>query len=332
MSQNGARPPPGKQGRYNRGVSAAHETVKRELLVRLLDSVVSGLHGGFTYAEGYATGRSAGATACPEASAIAALRVLGEFADRLRGPVSVVLVGEDGDRLDALREQLARVLAELPAVSVATVAGDCDSALVPALERADALGAPLFAYLDATGARPPGYETVARVGAGHHADVLVAVDPADPLYSGELRRAGLTRVAHVELVDDDGYAQILLFATGTDTGLDRFKDELWSVDEFAGVRYRDPRDPDHELLDISLEPHLGPLRRALVDRVAATGGCPAGELRDYTRTTTIYRAADALRALTGLVAAGRLSREPERGRLTAKTVIHPSDRGHVDRW
>jgi three-Cys-motif partner protein len=353
----------GRAGRYNRVVGPAggvHGTVKRELLVRLLDSAAPALvHGGFTYAEGYA-----GATAGQEPSAIAALRVFGEFADRLRGPVAVVLVGADRDLLDALSAQIVRLRAEigLPAtVRVDAVPGDCDDELVPALERADAFGAPIVGYLDATGAAAPGYDTLTRLSAGHHTDVLIVLDPAAltaaadqpdagagdrvfapgawraaadlpaagrypylvTCYRDTLGRAGLALVTHVELVDDDGYAQLLFFATASDKSLDRFKDELWAVDEFAGVRYRDPRDPDHALLDISLEPHLGPLRRALVDRVEAIGGCSAEELRRYTRTETIYRAQDAFRAIGGLVAAGRLSRDPQRGRLTADTVIRP---------
>jgi three-Cys-motif partner protein len=337
---------------------AVHGTVKRELLVRLLDSAAPALvHGGFTYAEGYA--RTA---AEPEPSAIAALRVFGEFADRLRGPVAVVLVGGDADGLDASSERIARARAELglPArVRVDVVPGGCDEHLVPALRRAQALGSPILAYLDAVGAVPPGHATVTQLAAGNHTDVLIALDPvaltdpaapADPAagehlfgpaawraaadqpaadrypylvgcYREALRQAGLPLVTHVELVDDGGYAQLLFFATASDKSLDRFKDELWSVDEFAGVRYRDPRDRDHALLDISLEPHLGPLRRALLDRVGAAGECPAGELRAHTRTETIYRAQDAFRALGGLVSTGKLSRQPERGRLTADTMI-----------
>jgi three-Cys-motif partner protein len=354
----------GPAGRYNRVMGragAAHGAVKRELLVRLLDSAAPALvhGGGFTYAEGYA-----GATAGREPSAIAALRVFGEFADRLRGRIAVVLVGADADRLDALSDRIAAVRVEigLPAgVRVDAVPGSCDDELVPALRRADAFGAPILTYLDAAGAPPPGYDTVAQVAAGDRTDVLIALDPAaltaaadqpdagagDHLfgpgawraaadlpaadrypylvtcYRTALGRAGLGLVTHVELVDDGGYAQLLFFATASDTSLDRFKDELWAVDEFAGVRYSDPRDHDHALLDISLEPHLGPLRRALVDRVEVTGGCPAEELRRYTRTETIYRAQDAFRALGGLVAAGRLGRDPQRGRLTAGTVIRP---------
>ncbi|MGC9668609.1 hypothetical protein ACNTMW_18890 [Planosporangium sp. 12N6] len=347
---------------------SVHATVKRELLVRLLDAAAPALaHGGFSYAEGYP-----GAAGDREPSAVAALRVFGEFADRLRGPLSVVLVGADADRLDAVRQRLARVRAQagLPAtVRVDVVPGHCDAQLVPALERAGAFGAPILAYLDVAGtglgvagATPPGHRTLARLAAGRHADLLLALDPAAltapldaPLdapagehlfgpsgwraaadlppadrypylvtcYRQTLARAGLPEVCHVELVDDDGHAQLLLFATGSAKSLDRFKDELWAVDEFAGVRYRDPRDHEHELLDISFEPHPGPLRRALLDRVEASGGCPAGELRDHARAETVYRASDAFRALTTLLAAGRLGREPKRGRLTAKTVILP---------
>jgi three-Cys-motif partner protein len=323
-----------------------HGRVKRELLVRLLDNAVPALlHGAkrFTYAEGYAgSGRSA----------VAALRVFAEFADRLRGRrLTVVLAGGDPTlpaRLDTARAELG-----LPAqIQVTAVSGDCEDHLVPALRAAGAFGAPLLAYLDA-GSAPPGYDMIAALAAGRRADVLVALDPAVltagteldrffgstewrggvalpaderypylvTRYREALERTGLDLVAHVELVDDSGASQLLFFATAVEKSLDRFKDTLWAVDEFAGVRYRDPRDHDHALLDISLDPHLGPLRRALLERVRADGECPAADLRRFTRTETIYRAEDAFRAIGALVSAGRVSRQPERGRLTADTII-----------
>ena len=75
------------------------------------------------------------------------------------------------------------------------------------------------------------------------------------------------------------------------------------------------------LLDISLEAHLGPLKRALLARVRGNGPCQVADLREFTRTGTIYRAADATRALTALLSAGALAREPERGRLAADTLV-----------
>jgi hypothetical protein len=360
---------------------AAHRAVKRELLVRFLDSAVPVLlHGArFTYAEGYAVAHHGG-----EPSAVAALRVLSEFTDRLRGRrVTVVLVGADPDasglldRVTAVRDELG-----LPAqVGIDVAAGGCDEALLPALRQAGAFGAPIIAYLDAAGAGPPGrgtsaglagqgtsagpagegtsagpgYDTVAALAAGRRADVLIALDPATlargehlfgptpgasgaggdadqrkadrryadlvTRYREALRRIGLSQVTHAELVDGSGYAQLIFFATASDRSFDHFKDALWAVDEFAGVRYRDPRDPEHTLLDISLDPHLGPLRRALLERVRGGGERPAAELRDYTRAETMYRAEDAFPALAGLISAGRLERQPQRGRLTPSTVV-----------
>lgn len=293
--------------------------VKRELLVRLLEAAAPALlHTGrrFTFADGYAR----------DATALTALRVFGEFADRLRGRLVVVLAG------DVHPERLAAARAGLPAtVTVEAVPGPCDETLVPALRAAGALGAPILAYLDSTGtdppADPPGRDTLAVLATGRRADLLVVADPERlgpggiTGYAEGLARTGLDRVARVELVDGSGYRQVVFFATATDRGLDRFKDLLWALDEFAGVRYRDPHDPDGALLDISLEPHLGPLRRVLLDQVPAAG-CTAGELRGYTRLSTIYRGADAFRAITALVTAGRLTRQPERGRLTPDTVVH----------
>jgi three-Cys-motif partner protein len=143
-------------------------------------------------------------------------------------------------------------------------------------------------------------------------------------YRDALRRAGFGSLTHVELVEDGGAAELLVFATGSAKNADRLKDAFWAVDEYAGVRYRDPRDAEHELLDISLPPHVGPLRRALLDRARRTGRCTVAELREYAVAETIYRTADATRVLTALLGAGSLSRQPEKGRLTPETVLRPA--------
>jgi len=44
-------------------------------------------------------------------------------------------------------------------------------------------------------------------------------------------------------------------------------------------------------------------------------------LRDYAVAETVYQAADATRVLTALIASGALARTPDRGRITAETVI-----------
>jgi hypothetical protein len=115
--------------------------------------------------------------------------------------------------------------------------------------------------------------------------------------------------------------RLLLFATGSDKHLTTFKNELWSADEFAGIRYRDPRDAEHTLVDISLTPQLLPLRRALLDELARRGSCTVADLQHHTLHETIYRPADAVGVLTSAASAGAITREPVKGRLSPRTVV-----------
>jgi hypothetical protein len=62
------------------------------------------------------------------------------------------------------------------------------------------------------------------------------------------------------------------------------------------------------------------LRRALLGHLAH-GRRTVADLRRYALAETVYRAADVLPALTAMVAAGTVRREPARGRLTADAVI-----------
>ena len=139
----------------------------------------------------------------------------------------------------------------------------------------------------------------------------------------------LTCVAY--LVASDGTQETLLFGTSSEKALEKFKEELWALDEFAGVQLRDPADP--ELLDIGLQAHLGPLRRILGDRLATAGSAQVSELRTWTLRHTVYQAADAVRALHAMAAAGEVRRSPATGRLGATTIIEPvppPDRSSAD--
>src|SRR5690606_31419957 len=118
----------------------------------------------------------------------------------------------------------------------------------------------------------------------------------------------------------------LIFATSAEKALEKFKDELWALDEYAGIRYRDPSDPEQTLLDISLQPNLRPLRRALLARVSQDGGGSLADLRKWVVHATIYRAVDATKAVQALVAAGEVERSPASGRLSPSTVIRPVSR------
>jgi hypothetical protein len=280
--------------------------VKQELLVRYLDAwTPAALHHArrVTYVDGYPA----------RPAVVAATGVFTEFADVLAGHrLTVVLAGADG---------AGEPLAELPeGLDVHTTAGD----LAADLTAAGALGRPIFAYLDA-GRRAPMADLLAVLGAARAGETLVALDPrADPEdFRRSLLAAGFRFAVVVELVDDAGAAERLFFATSAVRSLERFKDALWAVDEYAGVRYRDPREGGHPPLDISLEPHVGPLRRALIAYLAGAGGAAVtvARLREYALSDTVYRPADVGRALQPMLAAGQVTREPQRGRLTPQTLI-----------
>ncbi|MFI5837461.1 hypothetical protein ACIA5A_27665 [Micromonospora sp. NPDC051300] len=286
------------------------DAVLRELLVRQLDHwLPAALHRArrATLALAYAGDAAAGAEA--------ALGVVGEFADRLRGRRLTVLVLADGDA--ALPTRLGAAEAGLPAdVAVHVVPGRPDR-LPVALKAAGAAGAPLLAVVDGGEPDPALLHAVAS---GRPAELLLVTDAGRSLRPA-LTGAGFPLVTEVELVPEDGPARLLGYGTGSDRGLEALKEALWAVDEFAGVRYRDPADPAGRLLDISLAPEPGPLRRELLAELARSGPLTVTELRRFAATATVYRAADANRALASLLDGGAVTRDPEPGRLGGDVLI-----------
>ncbi|MFC8615965.1 hypothetical protein ACFT9M_06045 [Micromonospora purpureochromogenes] len=287
----------------------ATDTVLRELLVRQLDHWLPGvLH------------RSRRATlalsSCDPDAAEAALRVVAEFADRLRGRRLTVLVLAGGG--PDLPARLGPVEATLPAdVAVHLVPGDA-SRLPVVLKAAGAAGAPLLTMVDAAAAEPA---LLAAAATGRPAELLLSA-PAPASLRPALTGAGFPLVTEVELVPADGSpARRVAFGTGLEKSLEAFKDALWEVDEFAGVRYRDPEDPAGGLLDIALHPEPGPLRRELLAELARSGPRTVTELRRHTLTATVYRAADTVGALTSLLHSGAVRRDPEHGRLGGDVLI-----------
>ncbi|MGH3737786.1 MAG: hypothetical protein ACRDT6_19570 [Micromonosporaceae bacterium] len=287
------------------GSDDPHTAVKQELLVRYLDAwtpTVLKSRRRATYLEASRDGSAAGA-----------LRVFAEFADRLAGHrLDVVVLG-----------------AEAP--SVAEVGSPEGLSVMPVADpEAVEVHGPVLAYLDLVAGgldEPTAWQLVARLASGE-TELLLAMPPADAArvtaYRGRLADTGLPHVVHVELVDDAGRVQLLVFATAVEKHLTAFKEALWAVDEYAGIRYRDPRDPSGALVDISLRPQLLPLKRELSQVLAERGPSSVAELQHHTVAETIYRAEDAIRGLTALVSAGTVSREPEKGRISPRTLLRPA--------
>ncbi|HVV24423.1 MAG TPA: hypothetical protein VHF06_33630 [Pseudonocardiaceae bacterium] len=273
-----------------------HLAVKRELLVRYLDAwtpVVLRSHRGATFVT---TGGPFVADA---------FRVFGESADRLDGGhLAMVVVGAADSALP-------------PAgLSVRSVADPADVTVDgPALAHLD--------IVDGGLGEADAWRLVTVLGRGKAREVLLTL-PATGRAAGHVERlaaAGLSCAVAVELVADDGRAQLVVFATGDSKRLTTFKNELWAADEFAGIRYRDPHDTEHALVDISLTPQLLPLRRVLLAELRRRGRCTVADLQRHTLLETIYRPADAVGALTSAASAGAVTREPEKGRLTPRTVV-----------
>lgn len=316
---------------------SAHAAVKHELLVRYLDAwMPAALHGRkrVTYVDSSPDGESA----------LAAARVFCEFADLLdRHTLTMVLGGTDAAVLETTAGRIAEIAAE-HASPAGLVVQTAPGSLLAGMRDAHALGSPIFAWFDGSpamsaparassgalstrtlpnGALPA--EALSTV-AGNKASEVLLARPARPGASplGLLQKAGLALHAQVELVDEAGVAELLVFATSSERALEKFKDELWALDEYAGIRYRDPVDDEHTLLDISLQPNLRPLRRALTSRVAGEGESTVAVLRTWAVHETIYRSSDAMKAVQALVAAGTLERSPAYGRLSPDTVIRPA--------
>lgn len=293
--------------------------LKREVLVRHLETwAPAALHRArrATFVHGYADADGG-------LLAEAALRVFAEQSDLFRGrELTMIAIGDD---LSTVGQRLT-VPDAGAGLSVRPMSGGTDKLVPVALKAAGAARVPLLGFLDATAAtEPPAAATIAALASGKPAEALLvlaadAVPDVDG-YRAELRDAGFPLAAAVELVEGDGAGQLMVFATGLGKSLEAFKETLWAVDEFAGVRYRDPGDPERHLIDVSLNPHPGPLRRTLLQHLAEVGAATVTELRTYALTETVYRAADATRVLHALLGAGTVTRQPEHGRLGGDVVI-----------
>jgi hypothetical protein len=303
--------------------------VTRELLVRYLDVwTPAALHSAKRVTFAYAWSASdddagpddtADARTAAEAhidAAEAALRGLAEFDDLLRARrLTYVIVGPD----PGVGAHLERVQADLetPAnLAVHAVVGQPDQLLAPALAAAGAAGAPLLVCAHAD-------TPIAGLhAAGRPVEQITVLPPGDWVRQrNALRGNGFTLTTGVEFLAGNGDSSLVSLAADRANSVDAFKNALWSVDEYAGVRYRDPNDPDGHLQDISLEPHPGPLRRALLNQLDSTGPQTVTQLRHFALTETMYRASDATRVISALRHAGTVTSDAPHGRLSGDAVV-----------
>lgn len=125
-------------------------------------------------------------------------------------------------------------------------------------------------------------------------------------YRDALRTAGFGHVLTFELVNDRGNSLVLVFGTNHKRGLEKMKEAMWEVDSLTGVRYRDPADPNQELLDVKLEPDLGPLCSELSQQLRVADGewVLVRQLRAYALFETVYKESQVVPALEVLHSRG----------------------------
>ncbi|MEU6074255.1 hypothetical protein [Micromonospora sp. NPDC047074] len=252
-----------------------------------------------------------------DGAAEAALRVVADHADRLRGHQLTVLVLADGT--EELPARLGAVEAELPATVAVHLMPGGPARLPVAVKAAGAAGAPLLSIVADPAADAAALTAAA---AGKPADVLLAT-AAGTAARAALADAGFPLTTEAELVPADGApAWLLAFATRSDRSLEAFKESLWAVAGATGTRYRDTAG---RLLDATGVPEPDPLRHELLAELARSGPRTVTELRRHALTATVYRSSDAVGALTGLLAAGEVTREPEHGRLGGDVLVSARD-------
>ncbi|WP_419153356.1 hypothetical protein [Streptomyces lividans] len=139
-------------------------------------------------------------------------------------------------------------------------------------------------------------------------------------YRNTLRQAGFTHTLYFEMVDEGGRMLYLIFGTQHELGLEKMKDAMWKVDPSYGVRYRDPRDTQQQMLDLVFEPDTAPLRRILHDFISETpDGRTIPELKRYALLETVYRPAQVIETVRQLREAGAVTTEPRA--INAKTRV-----------
>jgi three-Cys-motif partner protein len=148
-------------------------------------------------------------------------------------------------------------------------------------------------------------------------------------YRDVLVEAGFPFVLTFELVNTHGHSLFLIFGTTHVRGLQKMKEAMWEVDPITGVQYRDPADPNQELLDIQIEPATAPLRRELLAHLDSLPNKEASvsDLRRFALYRTVYKESQVKPVLDQLAASGRIAGDGPTGsvRLGGSVRLTTSD-------
>ena len=228
-------------------------------------------------------------------------------------------------------------------IDLAIVPGDYDPTLIEVLSAHNAWGRPMLVVLDTFGGavrldlvrriadnpsseviitfEPHHFSRVATSDRETHADTVfgdpdwrrVADEPPErkakwlvAKYRRVLVDSGFAFVLTFELVNTRGHSLFLIFGTTHVRGLQKMKEAMWEVDPISGVQYRDPADPNQQLLDIELEPITEPLRRELLQYLATAPehASTVSDLRRFALYQTVYKESQVKPVLDRMVERG----------------------------
>jgi three-Cys-motif partner protein len=276
--------------------AAPHTKVKhaiyRQYFGKWLPILVKGFGGGnVTYAEGFA-GPGIYSGGEPGSPVIALRALIEDSGLRTRvKDVRFLFVDKDPRCTALLRERVAHAIEPVRmdelakhGVIVDIETGPCDPTLVELLDKHNAWGRPMLVVLDTWGGSVP-LELVRRVAANPSSEVLITIEPQ-------------YFVRFADTPNDHGDPR----------GLEKMKEAMWEVDDVSGFGYRDPRDPDQEVLEIELEPHTGPLKRQILGYLATQPGSEARveDLRDFALFRTVFKKSQVRGLLVDMVERGQL--------------------------
>ena len=252
-------------------------------------------------------------------------------------------------------------------IDLAVEAGNCDPTLIETLSKHNAWGRPMLVVLDTYGTGV-NLDIVRRIAGNPSSEVIITFEPqyfvrhtevaygdavfGDPewrrvaelpsdtkaewiarRYRKVLHDAGFPFVLTFELADGKGHSLFLVFGTTHVRGLQKMKEAMWEVDPVQGIKYRDPADPDQQLLDVELEPHTEPLRRELHRHLRQAPGHTAsvGDLRRFALYQTVYKESQVKPVLDQLVEQGLATGDGGGGQLRLGGDVRLTAAGLQDR-